>query len=30
VHVEGLADYPAIAERAREILAQEMEDCAER
>jgi hypothetical protein len=25
VHVEGLADYPAIAERAREILAQELE-----
>jgi tRNA U34 5-carboxymethylaminomethyl modifying GTPase MnmE/TrmE len=26
MHVEGLADYPHIAKRAREILAQEMED----
>jgi hypothetical protein len=25
MHVEGLADYPDIAERAREILAQELE-----
>jgi hypothetical protein len=26
MHVEGLADYPAIAERARVILAREIED----
>jgi hypothetical protein len=26
MHVEGLVDYPEIAERAREILAREMED----